>query len=58
MEWVTINKCAELTGYSAKAIQIKKERGIWKEGIHWTKAPDGRIFINIHSIQNWVAGAA
>lgn len=58
MNWVTIKKFSELSGYSIKAIQIKKERGVWKEGEHWIKAPDGRIFINTKTIQTWVLGVA
>ena len=58
MEWVTIKKCEELSGYSARAIEMKKSKGIWKEGVHWIKAPDGRIMININTIQSWMLGAA
>lgn len=56
MEWVTINKCEELSGYTRRAIENKKGKGVWKEGTHWIKAPDGRIMININTIQSWIIG--
>jgi len=56
MEWVTIKKCVELSGYTRKAIENKKGKGIWKQGKHWVKAPDGRILINIQAIQSWITG--
>ena len=58
MKWVTVKKLAELSGYSEKAIHIKKERGIWLEGIHWKKSPDGRLQFNIEAIELWIEGIA
>jgi hypothetical protein len=56
MKWVTINKAAELSGYSPKAIRRKQARGIWLEGDIWVKAPDGRILISIEGIERWAEG--
>lgn len=58
MNWVTVKKFSELTGYSQKAIYIKKDRGIWKQDIHWVKSPDGRILLNTTEIVKWMEGAA
>jgi Putative excisionase (DUF1233) len=43
-------------GYTAKAMEIKRQRGIWLEGSHWKKAPDGKIVYNFPAIQEWLSG--
>jgi hypothetical protein len=45
-----------LTGYSVKAMERKIERGDWKEGKVWRRAPDGRILIDVLGYQRWVEG--
>ncbi|MNY13902.1 hypothetical protein D3C86_1470570 [compost metagenome] len=52
--FVTIEKAAELTGYSADAIRSKKRDGIWREGHEWVAAPDGRILIDMQGYEKWV----
>lgn len=42
--YVVIKLAAELTGYTAKAIQRKIQDGVWPEGVMWKKAPDERVF--------------
>jgi hypothetical protein len=56
MKWVTIKKAAELSGYSEKAIRNKNEKGVWRQGDIWIKAPDGRILISIEGIERWAEG--
>jgi len=58
MNWVLIRKVVEMLGYTDDAIRAKIKRGVWQEGTHWRKAPDGRIFINLRAIQAWVEGKA
>lgn len=41
-------------GYSEKAMEAKRHRGVWLEYIHWRRAPDGRIVYNIQKIQEWM----
>jgi len=45
-----------VTGYSVKAMERKIERGDWREGKVWKRAPDGRILIDIVGYQRWVEG--
>jgi hypothetical protein len=52
--YVLIPKAAELTGYSPKAIERKIERGQWREGLEWVKAPDGRRMISMEGVRKWV----
>jgi hypothetical protein len=56
MKWVTVKKAAEITGYSAKAIDRKRESGVWLEGDIWIRAPDGRILISPEGIEKWAEG--
>jgi len=56
MNYVTIRKFAELTGYSEDAVRAKLKNGIWVETQHWRKAPDGRILIRLDAFHHWVEG--
>jgi hypothetical protein len=54
MNWVTIKKFAELSGYSEDAIRAKTKKGVWIYKLHFTKAPDGRILINLEEVSKWM----
>lgn len=54
--YVLIPKAAELTGYTPKAIERKIERGQWREGVEWRRAPDGRRLISMAGVAKWVEG--
>jgi hypothetical protein len=54
MNWVLIRKLCELTGYSEDAVRAKVKRGVWLLGVHWRKAPDGRLFFNTEAIRTWI----
>lgn len=56
MRYVLINRAAELTGYSVRAIQSKIYSCIWLEGVHYIKAPDGRVFIDTEEVEKWILG--
>ncbi|MEM7069925.1 MAG: excisionase family protein [Pseudomonadota bacterium] len=58
VKWVRQDIFGTDTGYSIKAITRKRQEGIWLEGIHWKKAPDGHIMINTVEYDNWVENAA
>lgn len=55
LEWLLIPAFANLTGYSEKAVRRKIEDGVWLEGKHYKKAPDGRITMNLQEYYKWVA---
>jgi hypothetical protein len=44
------------TGYSPDAVQKKIRRGEWREGIHWRRAPDGHIMMDLRAYHAWVEG--
>jgi len=51
--WVTVDKCAELTGLTANAINALRTRGKLRLDIHWVKR-NGRVYINIPALQSWI----
>lgn len=56
VKFVTIGKASELLGYSKGAIHAKIDNGVWLEGVHWTRAPDGRRLIDLGGIEQWAEG--
>lgn len=56
IRWVLINRFAELTGYSEKAVRCKIGEGVFIQGVHYKKAPDGRICIDLTAFDRWVEG--
>ncbi len=51
---VTIEKFAELSGYSQHAIRTKISRDVWKKDQVWFHAPDSRVLISIRGYEAWV----
>jgi hypothetical protein len=58
MKWILIKKLSQMSGMTEDAIRALKKKGIWHEGSHWKKAPNGRIFFNPKAIEQWVEGKA
>lgn len=56
MNWVVIRKLAELTGYSEDAIRSKMRKGVWRQSVHYRKAPDGRNLFSLEAITKWIEG--
>lgn len=56
VSWIRLQKFCELTGYTADSIYVKMRKGVWAEGVHWCKAPDGHIMVNIEAYNRWVEG--
>lgn len=56
MQWVLIPVFSNLTGYSEKAVRCKIQEGVWIEGKHYRRAPDGRITMNLPAYNKWVEG--
>jgi hypothetical protein len=54
VNWVTIPRAAELTGYSVASISRKIQTGIWAEGVQWKWADDNRQMINLTEVDKWV----
>ncbi len=58
MKWVRDNIIAKESGLTVEAIRCKKKKGIWVEGEHWVKGPDGRTWYNKEAIEEWVVSQA
>ena len=54
IQWVLIPAFSVLTGYTEKAVRRKIEEGVWLQGKHFRKAPDGRITMNLQEYYKWV----
>lgn len=53
LKWVTLQTYAASSGYSVGALRQKINRKQFAEGVHYRKAPDGRILLNVAECQNW-----
>ncbi|AMC34794.1 excisionase [Janthinobacterium sp. B9-8] len=53
-EWMLIPAFSAITGYTEKAIRRKIEDGVWRQGQHYCKAPDGRLTMNLQEYYKWV----
>jgi hypothetical protein len=58
INWLTIRRFAELSGYTEDAVRAKMADGTWLSGWVWRKAPDGRILVSIRGYEEWVEGRA
>ena len=54
LKWMLIPTFCSLTGYSEKAVRRKIEEGVWTQGRHYRKAPDGHITMNLQEYYKWV----
>jgi len=53
-KWVKAKIIIAIFGYTADAMNKKRQRGAWLEGIIWKKAPDNTIMYNPLAIEEWV----
>ena len=54
VRYVTVEKFAEISGYTKDAIRMKIKRKVFPEGDVYYKAPDGRDLIDIEGYEKWV----
>lgn len=52
--YVRIPKFVDETGYTARAVETKIQRGVWLEGKHYRRAPDGSILMDMEGYEKWV----
>jgi hypothetical protein len=48
----------QLTGYTRKAVERKIQEGIFLEGKHYFRAPDGKITMSMREYYKWVKRTA
>lgn len=56
-KYVTVDLAAKVTGLTEKAIRRKMQDGVWIQNRQWRKGPDGRIYINLRGVEEWVEAA-
>jgi hypothetical protein len=56
INWVTVNRFCDLSGYTIDAVHSKIKRGDWLEGVIWRKGPDGRRLISLENYDKWAEG--
>ena len=54
--WVRPVLLMPLFGITAEAARKNRERGVWLEGKHWRKDPQGNIVYNWPAINRWSGG--
>ena len=55
---ITIKKLANESGYTESAIRSKIADGIFAEGKHYIKSPDGRIQFRVDEYIRWVESSS
>lgn len=58
MQWKTIDKVSDESGLSKESLRALKKKGVLRERIHWIKAPNGRILLNVAAFEKWLCGEA
>ena len=53
LPYVTIDKFAIMSGYTAGAIRAKVKEGVWVEGQEYIRAPDNRVLISVGGYEKW-----
>jgi hypothetical protein len=56
MKWKTLEKFSDESGMTQESIRALKKKGVWIEKLHWVKAANGRIFINVGAVEKWIEG--
>jgi len=54
MNWVRLNKYCELSGDTVDGVKSRRKKGVWCDGIHCKIGPDGKLWINIKKVEEWV----
>jgi len=52
--WVRLKKYCENTGDTSPAVHARRHKGIWLDGKHTIKAPDGNLWVNIEEAEKWI----
>lgn len=43
-----------MTGMCISQVRSKKNRGVWREGIHFRTDPDGMLWIDWNNVDKWI----
>lgn len=54
MNWVKLAKYCEMSGETKYAVYGKRRSGAYVDGVHCKLAEDGKLWVNIDMIEQWV----
>lgn len=54
MNWVRLKKYCEMSGDTIDGVKARRKKGIWCDGVHCKIAGDGRLWINISKVDEWI----
>ena len=54
MKQVKLRKYCLDSGDTANAVNAKRKKGVWLDGIQCKIGPDGNIWINLIEVEQWV----
>ena len=55
LSYLTIEKFAIESGYTAGAIRAKIKEGVWSEGYQYIRAPDSRVLVSVEGFEKWAS---
>ncbi|WP_283148971.1 excisionase [Silvimonas soli] len=56
VRYVQIDQFCAMTGYTDRAVRSKIHEGVWIEGVHYRRAPDRHVLIDLEGYEKWVEG--
>lgn len=54
MKWVRLSKYCETSGDTEDAVHARRRTGIWLDDVHVKIAGDGKLWVNLEAVQEWV----
>lgn len=54
MKWVRLKKYCELSGDTPDAVHARRKRGIWLDHSQCQIGPDGKLWINLEEVEQWI----
>jgi len=51
--YVKLSLFEQLTGYSPDAVHNKIKKGVWRDRVHFVKAEDGNILMDLRAYHEW-----
>lgn len=53
---VSVKLAATVLGRTEASIRARMARGIWLLGVHYRKAEDGSVWIDLKAVDKWILG--
>lgn len=52
--YLLLTEWLKRSGYSKDAFNGKRQSGVWLEGKHWIKSPDGKLQVDWRAVEQWI----